>query len=241
MADEKDNKEKKDSKESKGTEAKAEKPAKKPAAKKPAAKKDADAKEKPAKKEPKKAAAKKEPKADKAEKADAEEKPAKADKAPKADKAEKADADEKPAKKPRRRSRAKKADAKEAPKPARRRDRNTEEAPVVHAKARFVRVAPRKARLVADQVRGLHVEQARALLQFSPRGAAQDIQKLINSAAANAENNHDLDGDEMKISSITVDEGPTLRRYRPRALGRATPINKRTSHIAVALTPVDDD
>jgi ribosomal protein L22 len=235
MADEKDKKEKKDSKESKGTEAKAEKkPAKKPAAKKPAAKKDADAKEKPAKKEPKKAAAKKEPKADKA--AD-EEKPAKADKAPKADK----DADEKPAKKPRRRSRAKKADAKEAPKPARRRDRNTEEAPVVHAKARFVRVAPRKARLVADQVRGLHVEQARALLQFSPRGAAQDIQKLINSAAANAENNHDLDGDEMKISSITVDEGPTLRRYRPRALGRATPINKRTSHIAVALTPVDDD
>src|ERR1700742_2180447 len=113
--------------------------------------------------------------------------------------------------------------------------------PVVRARARYVRVAPRKARLVADQVRGLHIEQALALLQFSPRGAAQDIQKLIESAAANAENNHDLVGDEVRIASITVDEGPTLRRYRPRALGRATPINKRTSHIAVALTPVEDD
>jgi ribosomal protein L22 len=112
--------------------------------------------------------------------------------------------------------------------------------PVVRARARYVRIAPRKARLIADQVRGLHIEKARALLQFSPRGAAQDIHKLIESAAANAENNYDLVGDEMRIASITVDEGPTLRRYRPRALGRATPINKRTSHIAVALTPVED-
>ena len=112
--------------------------------------------------------------------------------------------------------------------------------PVVKAKARYVRIAPRKARLIADQVRGMHIEKARALLQFSPRGAAHDIHKLINSAAANAENNHDLIGDEMRVSSITVDEGPTLRRFRPRAMGRATPINKRTSHIAVALTPVED-
>jgi ribosomal protein L22 len=112
--------------------------------------------------------------------------------------------------------------------------------PVVKARARYVRVAPRKARLIADQVRGLHIESARALLQFSPRGAAQPIHKLIDSAAANAENNHDLVGDEMRISSITVDEGPTLRRFRPRAMGRATPIMKRTSHIAVALTPVED-
>jgi ribosomal protein L22 len=112
--------------------------------------------------------------------------------------------------------------------------------PVVKAKARYVRIAPRKARLIADQVRGMHIEQARALLEFSPRGAAEPIQKLINSAAANAENNHDLIGDEMRVSSITVDEGPTLRRFRPRAMGRATPINKRTSHIAVALTPVED-
>jgi ribosomal protein L22 len=112
--------------------------------------------------------------------------------------------------------------------------------PVVKASARYVRIAPRKARLIADQVRGLHIEKARALLQFSPRSAASDIHKLIDSAAANAENNHDLIGDEMRISSITVDEGPTLRRFRPRAMGRATPINKRTSHIAVALTPVED-
>jgi large subunit ribosomal protein L22 len=113
-------------------------------------------------------------------------------------------------------------------------------APVVRASARYVRIAPRKARLIADQVRGLHIEKARALLQFSPRGAAEDIHKLLDSAAANAENNHDLIPDEMKISSITVDEGPTLKRFRPRAQGRATPIHKRTSHIAVALTPVED-
>ncbi|MGV1047365.1 MAG: 50S ribosomal protein L22 [Solirubrobacterales bacterium] len=111
---------------------------------------------------------------------------------------------------------------------------------VVRASARYVRIAPRKARLIADQIRGLHIDKARALLQFSPRGAAQDIHKLLDSAAANAENNHDLIGDEMRISSITVDEGPTLKRYRPRAQGRATPIHKRTSHIAVALTPVED-
>jgi ribosomal protein L22 len=112
--------------------------------------------------------------------------------------------------------------------------------PVVRASARYVRIAPRKVRLVADQVRGLHIEKARALLQFSPRSAAEDIRKLIDSAAANAENNHDLIADEMRVATITVDEGPTLKRYRPRAQGRATPINKRTSHIAVALTPVED-
>jgi len=107
---------------------------------------------------------------------------------------------------------------------------------VVRASSRYVRIAPRKARLIADQVRGLQIDKARALLQFSPRGAAHDIGKLIESAAANAENNFDLVADEMRVSEITVDEGPTLRRYRPRALGRATPINKRTSHIAVALS-----
>jgi ribosomal protein L22 len=112
--------------------------------------------------------------------------------------------------------------------------------PVVRASARFVRTAPRKARLVADQVRGLQIDKARALLQFSPRGAARDIQKLIDSAASNAENNHELVADDMKIVEITVDEGPTLRRYRPRALGRATRINKRTSHISVALSPEEE-
>jgi len=124
---------------------------------------------------------------------------------------------------------------KEAPKP------KAKPAPlVVRASSRYVRIAPRKARLVADQVRGLQIDRARALLQFSPRGAARDIGKLIDSAAANAENNHDLVADEMRVAEITVDEGPTLRRFRPRALGRATPINKRTSHIAVALSPEGD-
>ncbi len=109
--------------------------------------------------------------------------------------------------------------------------------PVVNARARYVRVAPRKARLVADQVRGLPLDEAQTLLRFSSRGAAQDIAKLISSAAANAENNHDLVADDLVVKSINVDEGPTLRRYRPRAQGRATRINKRTCHIAVALTP----
>jgi large subunit ribosomal protein L22 len=112
---------------------------------------------------------------------------------------------------------------------------------VVRASSRYVRVAPRKARLIADQVRGLHIDEARALLEFSPRGAAGDIHKLIEAAAANAENNHDLVADEMRIAEITVDEGPTLRRFRPRALGRAGRINKRTSHIAVALSPEEED
>jgi ribosomal protein L22 len=236
MADEKDIKDEAKADEAKAAEKAESKPAAKKESKPKAEKKDSaekadskDSGEKAAKKEPKKA-----PKADKADKAE---------KAPKADKAEKADKgkDEKAERKPRRR--AKKADKAEAKKPApsRRRRRETEEVPVVRASAKYVRVAPRKARLIADQVRGMHIEKARALLAFSPRGAAEDIHKLIDSAAANAENNHDLVGDEMVISSITVDEGPTLRRFRPRALGRATPINKRTSHIAVALTPVEDD
>jgi len=127
------------------------------------------------------------------------------------------------------------------PAPTRRSRQPTGELPIVRASARYVRIAPRKARLIADQVRGMEIDRARALLQFSPRGAAHDIHKLIDSAASNAENNHDLIGDEMRIAQITVDEGPTLRRYRPRALGRATKINKRTCHISVALSPDSED
>jgi large subunit ribosomal protein L22 len=170
-----------------------------------------------------KAAAKKTP-AKKAAKKDAE-------KTPTAKKsAEKKPAEKKGAEK---KSGEKKAPAKKAP--------PKKHVPiVVRASSRYVRVAPRKARLVADQVRGLHIDRARALLQFSPRGAAHDIGKLIESAASNAENNHDLVADEMRVAEITVDEGPTLKRFRPRALGRATPIHKRTSHIAVALSPEDD-
>jgi ribosomal protein L22 len=170
----------------------------------------------PAKKPAAKQAAAKKPAAKKT----AAKKPA-AKKAP----AKKPAAKKAPAKKPA----AKKAPAKKAP----------AERPIVNARARFVRVAPRKARLVADQVRGMPLEDARALLRFSTRSAAQDIRKLIESAAANAEANHDLVADDLLIKDIHVDEGPTLRRYRPRALGRATRINKRTSHIAVALTPED--
>jgi large subunit ribosomal protein L22 len=194
---------------------KAAKDAKKSAAKKEAKAKKAPAKKAEAKKAAKKPAAKKETSA-KGKDKKAEGKAAK----PKKEAAKKAEAKKAPAKKA-----APKAPV--AP-------------PVVKASARYVRIAPRKARLIADQVRGMHIEKARALLQFSPRGAAQPIHKLIDSAAANAENNHDLVGDEMRVASITVDEGPTLRRFRPRAMGRATPINKRTSHIAVALTPVED-
>jgi ribosomal protein L22 len=131
-----------------------------------------------------------------------------------------------------------KAEAKPAAK-AKPKPKEAPERPVVNARARFVRVAPRKARLVADQVRGLPLDDALPLLRFSTRSAAKDIRKLIESAAANAEANHDLVADDLVIKDIHVDEGPTLRRYRPRALGRATRINKRTSHIAVALTPED--
>jgi ribosomal protein L22 len=189
----------------------------KKAAKKPAAKKDSKAKKAPAKKaEGKKGSEKK-----------AAKKPAAKKESKKA-----------PAKKPAKKAAAKKETPKaSAKKPAK---KAPAAPPVVKASARYVRIAPRKARLIADQVRGMHIEKARALLQFSPRSAAQDIHKLIDSAAANAENNHDLIGDEMRVASITVDEGPTLRRFRPRAMGRATPINKRTSHIRVALTPVED-
>jgi ribosomal protein L22 len=119
------------------------------------------------------------------------------------------------------------------------RQKRDPEAPVVRASARYMRVAPRKARLVADQVRGLTVPEARTLLDFSVRGAARDISKLIASAAANAENNHELVADDMRIAEIQVDEGPTLKRWRARARGRATKIEKRTSHVSVALTPTE--
>ena len=115
----------------------------------------------------------------------------------------------------------------------------TNERPGTRAQARYVRMAPRKARLVADQVRGLTVPEARTLLRFSTRGAAVDIDKLVASAAANAEANHDLVGDDLRIAEITVDEGPTLKRWRARARGRATRIDKRTCHVKVALTPIE--
>jgi large subunit ribosomal protein L22 len=108
---------------------------------------------------------------------------------------------------------------------------------LVQAKARYVRTSPRKARLVCDHIRGKDVAEARAILAYTPRGAAKAWIKLLESAVANAEHNHELVGDELRIAAVYADEGPTLKRYRPRAMGRATRIRKRTSHLTIALTP----
>jgi large subunit ribosomal protein L22 len=137
-----------------------------------------------------------------------------------------------------------------APKPARRRGSAETSAPaegkqrarrpdgdlIVRARSRYVRSAPRKARLVMDHIRGKEVEQARAILSHAPRHAAADILKLLNSAVANAESAYELGPDELRIVKAFVDEGPTIKRFRPRALGRATPIKKRTSHMTIELT-----
>jgi ribosomal protein L22 len=109
--------------------------------------------------------------------------------------------------------------------------------PVVRAQAKYVRSSARKARLVIDHIRGKPVDEARAILRHTPRGVARDVEKLLASAVANAENNHELVGDELLVKEAYADEGPTLKRFRPRALGRATRIRKRTSHLTVTLTP----
>jgi ribosomal protein L22 len=119
------------------------------------------------------------------------------------------------------------------------RKRTPGEAVTVRAKARYVRCAPRKARLVVDHIRGKSAEEARAILVHTPRAASRDVLKLLDSAIANAENNHELGADELRIAKVFVDEGPTLKRYRPRALGRATRIRKRTSHMTIHLTNQD--
>jgi len=122
----------------------------------------------------------------------------------------------------------------------RRRGRRNEPAgapPVVYATARYVRSSPRKARLVCDHIRGKSVTEARAILAFAPRAVARDWSKLLESAVANAEHNHELIGDELRIKEIYADAGPTIKRFTPRAQGRATPIFKRTSHLSIALTP----
>ncbi len=132
--------------------------------------------------------------------------------------------------------------APKAPRPARRRDGaargdGASAAPVVRAQAKYVRTSARKARLVCDHIRGKSVEEARAILAMTPRSVAEDWQKLLESAVANAEHNHELVGDELKVLAVYADEGPTLKRFRPRAMGRATPIRKRTSHLTIQLTP----
>jgi ribosomal protein L22 len=112
-----------------------------------------------------------------------------------------------------------------------------ETAPVVRAQAKYVRTSARKARLVCDHIRGKSVDEARAILAFTPRAAAKDWAKLLNSAVANAENNHELLGSDLKVATVYADEGPTLKRFQPRAMGRATRIRKRTSHLTITLTP----
>jgi large subunit ribosomal protein L22 len=205
-------------------------PKKKPAAKKPAAKKAA-------------------PKA-KADKADKPE-PDKTEEAVEAETVEAEAAAEaaesKPAaKKPAAKRPAAKQDApKEEAKPARAASRRrgngrrpvAEPAVLVRAQAKYVRTSARKARLVCDHIRGKDVAEARAILAFTPRQAAKAWSKLLESAVANAENNHELVGEELRIHSVVADEGPTLKRFRPRAMGRATRIRKRTSHLTITLTP----
>jgi ribosomal protein L22 len=107
---------------------------------------------------------------------------------------------------------------------------------VIRARAKYVRSAPRKARLVMDHIRGKRVEQAQAILEHAPRAVSSDILKLLRSAVANAEDAYELGADELTVMRAYVDEGPTIKRYRPRALGRATRINKRTSHMTIELT-----
>lgn len=110
-----------------------------------------------------------------------------------------------------------------------------EEGVRVRAVARYVRVSPYKARQVAGLIRGKDLEEARYITNFSPQGAARLVGKVLESAVANAEHNHGLRADDLMVVNCYVDEGPTLKRWRPRAYGRATRIRKRTSHITVIL------
>lgn len=106
----------------------------------------------------------------------------------------------------------------------------------VLSKHRFARTSPQKARLVADQIRGLPVAKALEILTFSTKGSAQLIKKVLNASIANAEHNNGLDIDNLQVAKIFVDEGPTMKRIMPRAKGRADRINKRTSHITVVVS-----
>lgn len=102
--------------------------------------------------------------------------------------------------------------------------------------ARYVRITPQKARRMVDLIRGLPAAEAKIVLRFAPQAASETVGKVLASAVANAENNHGLDADTLVVSSAYVDEGPTLKRFRPRAQGRAYRIRKRTSHITVVVS-----
>ena len=110
---------------------------------------------------------------------------------------------------------------------------NAEKRP--HATARYVRISSRKVKIVIDLIRGKSVAEAQAILMYTPKAASEPVLKLLNSAVANAENNLDLSRDTLYIAEVFANQGPTLKRYRPRAQGRATRIRKRTSHITIIL------
>jgi ribosomal protein L22 len=155
------------------------------------------------------------------------------------------DPDEQPeadAPRPSRRRRRRGAPDAQTPKPAPTRRRRSQRdpnlpPPVVRAQAKYVRSSARKARLVCDHIRGKTVEEARAILAHTPRSVARDWSKLLESAVANAEHNHELVGEDLYVKAVKADEGPTIKRFRPRAMGRATRIRKRTSHLTILLTP----
>jgi ribosomal protein L22 len=225
------------------------KAAKKPAAeKKPAAKKapaeKADGEQRSAAKPAgKKAAAEKKPSAAEAE----------AEKQGDAQEGENAPAKQRRRKKPKATVPAAPGDAQEAKEAAKAKDgadagkkvarrvaapvKGTPRRRVVRAHARYVRTSARKARMVCGHLRGKSVQEARAILAFTPREVARDWSKLLESAVANAESNHELLEDDLIVREAYADEGPTIKRFRPRAMGRATPIRKRTSHLTITLTP----
>jgi large subunit ribosomal protein L22 len=109
--------------------------------------------------------------------------------------------------------------------------------PGSYASARYVRITPMKARRVTQMIHGLPVDDALALLQFAPQSASKTVYKVLESAIANAETTEDLDRADLVVSNCQVDEGPTMKRWRPRAQGRATQILKRTSHVTLVVTP----
>ncbi|WP_438449143.1 50S ribosomal protein L22 [Gorillibacterium sp. sgz5001074] len=104
------------------------------------------------------------------------------------------------------------------------------------AHARYVRLAPRKVQLILDLIRGKQVGEAIAILRHTPKSSSPVVEKLLNSAIANAENNFSLDPNKLVISQAYANQGPTLKRFRPRAMGRASRINKRTSHITIVVS-----
>jgi large subunit ribosomal protein L22 len=111
----------------------------------------------------------------------------------------------------------------------------------VRAQAKYIRQSPYKVRLVLDLVRGLPVIEAEDVLRLTPRGATEPVAKVLRSAVANAEHNHALDSEDLVVAEAYADEGPTLKRYRPRARGRAARIRKRTSHITIVVSDRNEE